>query len=452
MVLLGAALQALLPAVLSAQNASEDEYTRYELLDPASASFRIIYDVTASSPGAKFYFNPIRPGSEASDESVVDLMTGSPLKFEVVTGAKAREDGFGRADLDTSYIKVHLARPVPEVGGARIRIFKTYKDPKSYFVEPAESAKSAAVSARVQSATSAAAKSAAVFTRPLGIRRNSVVLPAGYEVTSCNVPSQIIEERDGRLAISFMNTFPSAAALTLRAKRVAREAGQKVGPSTAGSVSTAGGTRRQSAAASQQTESPLRSVTPSERALQDREIVYFLQQPETHAFRLYHDYTESREGTDRYLNIVRAGSTVSNPSAMVLDTGARLQVETLKGDAITKSRIDIGETVRPESEVVVIRFPAVKKGESVRLRIEETYTDPSRYGLVGDELVWQRSFGRPRNDVVLPEGWFVTASAMPAVVTEEEDGRIRLSFVNPRPDSIDVYVKAKRRAAASGSR
>jgi len=30
-----------------------------------------------------------------------------------------------------------------------------------------------------------------------------------------------------------------------------------------------------------------------ERAHHDREIVYFLQQPETHAFRLYQDYTES---------------------------------------------------------------------------------------------------------------------------------------------------------------
>jgi hypothetical protein len=131
---------------------------------------------------------------------------------------------------------------------------------------------------------------------------------------------------------------------------------------------------------------------------------------------------------------------------MVLDTGERLQVETLKGAAITAAKIDVGETVRPESEVVVIRFPSVKKGESVRLRIEETYTDPNRYGIVGDELVWNRSFGRPRNDVVLPEGWFVTASAIPAVVTQETDGRIRLAFVNARPDSIDVYVKARRRA------
>jgi hypothetical protein len=404
------------PSAGSAQNASEDEYTRYELLDPASASFRIIYDVTASTPGARFYFNPIRPGSEASDESVVDLMSGAPLKFEVVTGAKAREDGFTRADLETSYIRVHLARPVPPSGGGRIRILKTYRDPKSYFVE----------------------QDAIVFTRSLGIRRNSVVLPAGYEVTGCNVPSQIIEESDGRVLISFMNTFPSAAALTLRAKRVTRAQKSATAPAApAGRSDTVSGPR---------SGEPLRSVTPAERALQDREIVYFLQQPETHAFRLYHDYTESREGTDRYVNIVRAGSTVSNPSASVLDTGERLQIETLKGAAITTAKIDIGEPVRPESEVVVIRFPAVKKGESVRLRIEETYTDPNRYAVVGDELVWNRSFGRPRNDIVLPEGWFVTASAIPAVVTQEEDGRIRLSFVNARPDSIDVYVKARRRA------
>ncbi len=406
-------------AAASAQNASEDEYTRYELLDPATASFRIIYDVTSTSPGARFYFNPIRPGSEASEESVVDLMTGASLKFEVVTGAKAREDGFTRADVETSYIKVHLARQVPPNGGARIRILKTYKDPKSYFTE----------------------RDAIVFTRSLGIRRNSVVLPAGYELTGCNVPSQIIEERDGRVMISFVNTYPSPAALTMRAKRVAR-----VTSAARGGAPTPPARRPAAAAAAPAGEPPLRSVTPPERATQDREIVYFLQQPETHAFRLYHDYTESREGTDRYVNIVRAGSTVSNPSATVLDTGERLQVETLKGAAITNAKIDVGETVRPDSEVVVVRFPPVKKGESVRLRIEETYTDPNRYAVIGDELVWNRSFGRPRNDVVLPEGWFVTASSIPGVVTQEEDGRIRLSFVNPRPDSIDVYVKARRRA------
>ena len=55
----------------------------------------------------------------------------------------------------------------------------------------------------------------------------------------------------------------------------------------------------------------------AERATQTREIGYFLQQPETHSFDLYHDYTETRAGVDKYLNVVRAGSRVSNPSALM---------------------------------------------------------------------------------------------------------------------------------------
>ena len=183
----------------------------------------------------------------------------------------------------------------------------------------------------------------------------------------------------------------------------------------------------------------------SERARQDREIVYFLQQPETHAFDLYHDYTESRPGVDNYINIVRGGSRASNPSARILDTGESLQVQTLRGAEITAAKIDIGEAVRPESEVVLIRFPAVQQGRSVRLRISETYTDPGRYGVVNDELVWDRAFGRPANAMVLPLGWMLTNCSIPATVSEMPDGRIRLDFVNPRPDEIEVLVTARRR-------
>ena len=183
----------------------------------------------------------------------------------------------------------------------------------------------------------------------------------------------------------------------------------------------------------------------AERAHQDREIVYFLREPDTHAFDLYHDYTETREGMDRYINVVRQGSTVANPGARILDTGEELKPEILKGEAITAARLDIGEPVRPDSEIVLIRFPPVARGASVRLRISETHTDPARYKMEGDELVWDRSFGRPRNAVVLPAGWMLTASAIPATVSVTEDGRIRLDFVNPRPDEIAVLIKARRR-------
>ncbi|HEV8577632.1 MAG TPA: hypothetical protein VGX68_01010 [Thermoanaerobaculia bacterium] len=185
-----------------------------------------------------------------------------------------------------------------------------------------------------------------------------------------------------------------------------------------------------------------------ERAHQDREIVYFLQPPETHAFDLYHDYTESRPGVARYLNVVRKGSTAANPSARNLDTGEALAVETVKGEALPKTGTPEDEEVPPDAEVVVIHFPPVPANGSVRLRIAETYTDPKSYRQEGEELVFDRTFGRPRNAVVLPAGWYLTASSIPAMVAETADGRIRLDFVNPRPDEIAVLIKARRRPAS----
>lgn len=185
-----------------------------------------------------------------------------------------------------------------------------------------------------------------------------------------------------------------------------------------------------------------------ERARQDREIVYFLHEPESHSFSLYHDFAETRPGSDRYLNVVRRGSSVSDPSAVLLDTGEPLSVETLKGEAISRAGIDIGEPVQPDSEVVVVRYPPVPEGGSRRVRISETYTDPARYFLEGDTLVWDRSFGRSRNAVVLPAGYFLTNSSIPATVSLTEDGRLRLDFVNPRPDEIAVLIEARRRRPA----
>ena len=183
----------------------------------------------------------------------------------------------------------------------------------------------------------------------------------------------------------------------------------------------------------------------SERARQDREIVYYLNPPETHSFWLYHDYTETREGIDKYLNVVRKGSTASGPEARIVDTGEGLNVETLEGEAITRAALDIGEKVEADTEVVVIRFAPVPKGGSVRLRISETYTDAGRYRLDGDTLVFDRTLGRPRNAIVLPAGWYLTAASIPATVSETEDGRIRLDFWNPRPDEIAVLIHGKRR-------
>lgn len=394
-------------AQTSPRQTQEDDYTRYELLGPDTAQFRIYYEVTATTPGARFFYNTIRPGSVATDERVVDLATGQPLEWEVVSGKDARGAGHPTADLETEYIKVHLARPVPQGGEARVLVDKTYKDAKSYFRDG----------------------DAIVFDRSLGIRRNTIVLPAGYRLASVNVPSQVMSTNDGRVQVSFMNPGPAAAPLVVRAKPGLAPFKPRL-PTTRGAPTT--------------TSLASQASRLDERAHQDREIVYFLNDPTTSSFSLYHDYTESRPGVKNYFNVVRAGSRVSNPSAKALDSGQDLKVETIKGAEVKKRGLDAGEPLQDDTEVVVISFPAVQQGQSTRLRISETYTDPARYVLDGDELVWDRAFGRPRNTVVLPAGWTVVASSIPAAISEDAEGRQRLYFENARPDEIQTLVRARR--------
>ncbi|HEY8205823.1 MAG TPA: hypothetical protein VIF81_13905 [Pyrinomonadaceae bacterium] len=179
---------------------SADTYTRYELLAPETHQFKIYYEVTETRAGARFHFNQIREGSEASDESVIDLATGKPLKFEVVTGAQAKTDSPADNFAATGhYIKVFLAHPVPTGGEYRLVIIKTYKDDKSYYAEGDQ----------------------IVFKRPLGIPRDSVVLPAGYEIVSCSVATQVLMEADGRLKLAFVNPGSGGQLeVTIKAKKL----------------------------------------------------------------------------------------------------------------------------------------------------------------------------------------------------------------------------------------
>ena len=75
----------------------------------------------------------------------------------------------------------------------------------------------------------------------------------------------------------------------------------------------------------------------------------------------------------------------------------------------------------------------------------ETYTDTARYKVVNGELIWNRSFGRPTNAVVLPAGWALTNSSITATVSELADGRVRLDFINGRPDEVNVLITARKK-------
>ena len=389
------ALAAALP--LAAQFYSSDTYTRYELLAPDSHKFRIIYEVTEITPNAKFHYNIIRPGSEASDEAVFDAATGKPLKFEMVTGAQAQKDSPEQQFTpDAHYIKIQLAHPITGESEYRLRIEKTYMDAKSYFNEGTN----------------------IIFVRGLGIPRNSVVLPAGYELISASMAAQILAEPDGRLRLGFLNPGSGGQ---LEVKVMAR-------PSPGFKTSTA--------------------KMPTERAHQDREILYELLDPATNAFRITHDFTETRAGRAHYFNVVRAGSHVTEPGSYDLDSGNPLKYEVMTGKQAKARKIPLDEG-NDDSEVVVTFFDKpLAAGSSMRLRLMETYTDPKSYYMDGDELVWTRTFGRPRNTVVLPKGWTITAMDTPAVITSLKDGRVSIYTVNPRNDEVKVSFRARQRPVA----
>src|SRR5262245_6503918 len=88
----------------------------------------------------------------------------------------------------------------------------------------------------------------------------------------------------------------------------------------------------------------------NERAYQDREIPYELQAPETHAFRITHDYTVRNPGEKYYFNVVRAGSHVTDPESIDLDSGENLKWETIAGKTARERKLARSEERRVGKE------------------------------------------------------------------------------------------------------
>lgn len=190
----------VLTFLLTSSVRADDQSTLYDLLPPDAHQFAIIYDVTQSREGASLFFNPIRPGSVVSKERVLERATGNELPFEVVSGKEARASGLVPATTsdDAQFIRVHLPHPVPSGGQTRIRILKTYTDAASYFLKDGQ----------------------LVFDRPLGIRRNVVLLPRQWELVGSASPGIVSTDPDGRIRISFLNDRDDQLPVRIVARRL----------------------------------------------------------------------------------------------------------------------------------------------------------------------------------------------------------------------------------------
>jgi hypothetical protein len=350
---------------------SHDNHTEYDLLDPASHQFAIVYYLTERRVGATVVLNQTRSGSAGSDIAVFDPLTGDPLTFEYLSGTELAADGTpGRFDPQEHYIRAHLPHPVKEGSEGRVRILKTYLDEKSYYTQGDD----------------------IVFARSLGIARNAIVLPRGYNLVSSNVAAQITALEDGRLKVSFEHPNGYPADVTLRARKLG---------------------------------APIKSsLAIADRGFDFGKTLYDLDGPDTHRTNVTHEYWEMRTGGSSRASGL-AGVPLSTLAAFDVDTAASLKVAQEK-----------------DTPVVTLPVAITKPTQSARIRVTGVLTDPA-YSVVDGQLSWQANVRTPRATIVLPPGWQVTAVSVPATISTQADGRVVVQVFNGRPDEgVQVAVRA----------
>jgi hypothetical protein len=187
----------------------------------------------------------------------------------------------------------------------------------------------------------------------------------------------------------------------------------------------------------------------SHRAEQDRVITYWLLDPTAHQFRISHDLTVTLAGQKSVHSFVRKGSVVSPDAKMIdLDTGQELVTHNVSGKSVNELGYYPNNKVEPDSVAVQGDLDrTIAEGQSARIRVQETYTDPIGYTMDGTELIWKRTLGRPVNYVTLPPGWMLTSVNTPAIVSLDAEGRVLLRFTNIRNDELSVVIRAKKRPA-----
>jgi hypothetical protein len=276
-ILLGVACVAAPAAAQQQPFYSHDNHTEYDLLDPATHQFAIVYFLTERRVGATVVLNQTRSGSAGSDVGVFDPVTGEPLKFEYMSGGELTADGTpGRFDPQEHYIRAHLAHPVREGSEGRVKILKTYLDEKSYFSQGDD----------------------IVFARSLGIARNAIVLPKDYNLVSSNVAAQVLALPDGRLKISFEHANGYAADVTIRA----RKRGAPVSS----------------------------NLTVVDRNFDFSKTMYDLESPETHRVSVTHEYIETQPGTRSRVAFLDR-TPLTGVALVEVDTGEAVKMTAEKG-------------------------------------------------------------------------------------------------------------------------
>lgn len=180
--------------------AEDDREITYWLLEPGTHQFRFSHDFNIEKAGQKHAHSFVRKGSKVSDDiTFIDLDTGKKLKTRVRSGKEVNALGYYPEKVEDGDVVVEgaLLHPVPQGGGVRIRVIETYTDAERYYPDK---------------------NGELVWDRTFGRSRNTMKLPAGWALVSCNSPAIISEDAEGRLTLRLDNPRNDELHVVLRAK------------------------------------------------------------------------------------------------------------------------------------------------------------------------------------------------------------------------------------------
>ena len=238
-----------------------------------------------------------------------------------------------------------------------------------------------------------------------------VLLPSGTVLRSASVPVQTAVE-DGRLKLGILNPGPERLPLRLEF----------------GSGEPGAG----------------RGIEGDFRADDERNIVYWLEDPAEHRIRLALELLLDAPGQAHVFSVLLPTDRILDPVTLDVDRGVELPTRIVSAEeaaAIPHAPMPLPDDA---SVLVADLGYAVPEGGNARVRLYQTAINPGYELLEDGDLRLLRFLARPRTRIVLPGGWDLTSLDQPAFPHRDDECRLFLDFVHAGGDRPSLVLTATR--------
>ena len=232
-----------------------------------------------------------------------------------------------------------------------------------------------------------------VWVRSLSGYRLGVLLPKGFAFISSNVAAQLMTSAGGQLKLAFANPSGQSNPVTIHARK---------------------------------TTATFQPRADTDMFFDDVKTLYDLETPESGRVKVDQSYSDYRKGARAQLDTLPQ-LPLQELKVIDLDTGK--QFSTAKDGAVTFVKLDL---------------PITDDKQSAHIKITGAFRDPG-YRMLGDELIFERTFYGLRNTVILPAGWEVSAISQSGTIGTYE-GRTFVAFINLNGENnYRVTIRARKR-------